>query len=100
MILYSAEAPANPMAQYLYLGSYGESQRVSRPKVFLYDVEKQTILALETIPDFYSAGELSWKVDGSGIIGTVWSNHPFPMGCPACANRKSQVRNEKGDSRS
>ena len=24
-------------------------------------------------------------------IGTAWVNHPFPMGCPSCANRKSQV---------
>ena len=61
------------MAQYLYLGSYGESQRVSRPKVFIYNVEKQTFQGLETIPDFYSAGELSWKVDGSGIVAKLLS---------------------------
>ena len=91
LIMYVAEAPVNSRAQFLYLGTFGESQRVSRPKVFLYNVENQTFKMLETIPDFYSAGELSWRSDSSGIVGTVWGNHPFPMGCPGCANRKSQV---------
>ena len=89
--MYVAEAPVKSMAQFLYLGTFGESQRVSRPKVFFYHIENQSFHELKTIPDFYSAGELSWRSDGSGIIGVVWGNHPFPMGCPGCANRKSQV---------
>ena len=79
------------MVEYLYLGSFGETPKASRPIVIIYDIENLTFAAIETIPEHYSVGEISWKYDSSGIIGVAWGNHPFPMGCPGCANRKSQV---------
>ena len=79
------------MVEYLYLGSFGETPKASRPIVIIYDIENLTFAAIETIPEHYSVGEISWKSDSSGIIGVAWGNHPFPMGCPGCANRKSQV---------
>jgi hypothetical protein len=91
-LLYVAESPANPLAKYLYLGTFGESPKASRPIVILYDVQNLAFSPLETIPPFYSAGDISWKPDSSGIVGLAWWNHPFPMGCPGCANRRSQVR--------
>lgn len=91
-LLYVAESAQNPLAKYLYLGSFGKlPQEATRPTVILYDVETLTFATLKTIPEFYSAGEISWKKDSSGIIGVVWPNHPFPLGCAHCANRKSQV---------
>ena len=91
-LLYVAESPIKPMAQYLYLGNFGETPKgASRPIVILYDIEKVTFTPLKTIPEFYSAGEISWKLDSSGILGVAWPNYPYPTGCPHCANRKSQV---------
>ena len=90
-IIYVAESPKQSLAEYLYLGTFGETPKASRPIVIIYDIENLTFKAIETIPEHYSVGEISWKTDSSGIIGTAWGNHPFPMGCPGCANRKSQV---------
>ena len=85
------------MAQYLYLGNFGETPKgASRPIVILYDIEKVTFTPLKTIPEFYSAGEISWKLDSSGILGVAWPNYPYPTGCPHCANRKSQVMLQLG----
>ena len=82
----------NPMAKYLFLGTFGETPKgASRPIVILYDIETLTFSHLKTVPEFYSVGEISWKFDSSGIIGVAWPNHPFPLGCPHCANRKSQL---------
>ena len=91
--MYVAESPINPLANFLYLGTFGENPRgTSRPIVILYDVEKLTFAPLKTIPEFYSAGEISWKPDSADILGVVWPNYPYPSGCPHCANRKSQVK--------
>ena len=92
-LLYVAEGPINPLANFLYLGTFGENPRgTSRPIVILYDVEKLTFAPLKTIPEFFSAGEISWKPDSAGILGVIWPNYPYPSGCPHCANRKSQVK--------
>ena len=92
-LLYVAESPENPLAKFLYLGTFGETPKeATRPIVILYDVEKVTFTPLKTIPEFYSAGEISWMPDSSGILGVVWPNYPYPAGCPHCANRKSQVQ--------
>ena len=92
LLLYVAESPVNLLAKFLYLGTFGETPKgASRPIVILYDVEKVTFTPLKTIPEFYSAGEISWKSDSSGILGVAWPNYPYPAGCPSCANRKSQV---------
>ena len=91
-LLFVAESPEDPIAKFLFLGNFGETPRgASRPIVILYDVEKLTFAALQTIPENFSAGEISWLPNDSGILGVVWPNHPFPLGCPHCANRKSQV---------
>lgn len=90
-ILYVAESPKQSLADYLFLGTFGETPKATRPIVIIYDIETLTFKALETIPEHYSAGQIIWKPDSSGIIGVAWGNHPFPMGCPGCANRQSQV---------
>ena len=95
-LLYVAESPGNPLAKFLYLGTFGETPKeATRPIVILYDVEKVTFTPLKTIPEFYSAGEISWMPNSSGILGVVWPNYPYPAGCPHCANRKSQVHTIK-----
>ena len=92
-LLYVAESPENPLAKFLYLGTFGETPKeATRPIVILYDVEKVTFTPLKTIPEFYSAGDIIWMPDSSGILGVVWPNYPYPAGCPHCANRKSQVQ--------
>ena len=89
--MYVAETPLDNLVQYLYMGTFGESSKATRPIVILYDIPELEFHIVDTIPEFYSAGNLIWRHDNSGIIGTVWWNHPFPLGCPSCTNRKSQV---------
>ena len=92
-LLYVAESPENPLAKFLYLGTFGETPKeATRPIIILYDVEKVAFTPLKTIPEYYSAGEISWMPGSSGILGVVWPNYPYPAGCPHCANRKSQVQ--------
>ena len=68
-ILYVAESPKQSLVEYLYLGTFGEMPKASRPIVIIYDIENLTFKPIETIPEHYTAGEISWKADSSGIIG-------------------------------
>ena len=67
-LLYVAESPKQSLVEYLYLGTFGETPKASRPIVIIYDVENLTFAAIETIPEHYSVGEITWKSDSSGII--------------------------------
>ena len=89
--MYVAEELVNAKTRYLYQGNFGEFTRAIRPVIILYDIEKLKFHVIKQIPVSLTPGQISWRPDSRGIIGVVWSNHPFPMGCPGCANRASQV---------
>ncbi len=90
-LMYVAESPENLLMKYLYMGTFGETSRATRPVIVIYEIATLKFEVVDTIPQFYSPGSTIWKHDSNGIIGTVWWNNPYPMGCPSCTNRKSQV---------
>ena len=89
-LMYVAEEAVHPLQKFLYRGSYGFRKGI-RPVVLIYDIDNGDIKKMDGIPREYSAGNLIWKPDSSGIFGVVWKNTPFSAGCPDGANKVSQL---------
>ncbi|XP_078683967.1 acylamino-acid-releasing enzyme-like [Branchiostoma floridae x Branchiostoma belcheri] len=87
----SEDAPVQG-EEYVFKEDWGEGHvSKHRPVVCIFDIEKETVQVLTSIPDEVSPGQAVWCPDGKGVVFVGWWHVPFRLGIIYCTNRRSAL---------
>ena len=71
--MYVAESTPDPQQQFYYEGTALATAPIIgvRPIIVLYHIESQEFQTAAQIPEQFSPGNLVWKPDSSGVVGST-----------------------------